>query len=115
TLNDSAEELEELCAWVAGKLGPDVPVHFSRFHPQYRMKHLPVTPVASLDRAAGIAKAAGLHYVYLGNVVGHESESTRCPACGSVVVRRVGYTVLDISIKEGKCAQCGNVIAGVWS
>ncbi|MEA2063011.1 MAG: AmmeMemoRadiSam system radical SAM enzyme, partial [Gemmatimonadota bacterium] len=92
TLNDSETEIEELCAWVFDKLGPGVPVHFTRFHPQYRLKHLPSTPVSSLERALNIARRAGLQYVYLGNVPGHESESTRCPACNAVVVRRVGYT-----------------------
>ncbi|HUU30349.1 MAG TPA: AmmeMemoRadiSam system radical SAM enzyme [archaeon] len=114
TLNDSEEEIDGLCTWIADKLGADVPVHFTRFHPQYRLKHLPVTPLDRLERALGIAKAKGLHYVYVGNVTGHESESTRCPACGNVVVRRVGYTILEVSLNGGKCAHCGNSIPGVW-
>jgi len=114
TLNDSEAEIEELCAWVHEKLGDDVPLHFSRFHPQYRLKHLPATPVGHLERACRIAGSTGLNYVYLGNVVGHSSESTRCPACGKVVVGRVGYTILETAIEHGKCANCGNKIAGVW-
>lgn len=116
TLNDSAEEIEELCAWVVEKLGTDVPVHFTRFHPMYRIKHLPATPVSLIERALRIAKKHGLNYVYLGNVVGHESESTRCPSCGEIIVRRVGYTVLEKKITGGNtCAHCGHTIAGVWS
>jgi len=115
TLNDSADEIEELCAWIADKLGPDFPVHFTRFHPMYRLKHLPATPVALLERAHRIAKDHGLHHVYLGNVVGHESESTRCPSCNEVVVRRVGYTVLGKNITgSNTCNHCGNTVAGVW-
>jgi pyruvate formate lyase activating enzyme len=115
TLNDSAEEITELCEWIAAKLGLEVPLHFTRFHPQYRLKHLPSTPVNLLERAWRIAKTKGLHYVYLGNVPGHESESTICPACGKVVVQRVGFSVLDIFLKEDKCAHCGKTVPGVWS
>ena len=115
TLNDSEAEIDELCAWVAARLGPDVPLHFTRFHPQYRLKNLPSTPVSSLEMALEIAKNKGLHYVYLGNVPGHEAESTRCPACKEIVVKRIGFTVLEQSIRAGKCAHCGNPIPGVWS
>ena len=115
TLNDSAEEIEDLCAWVVDKLGPEVPVHFTRFHPMYRLNHLPETPVSLLERALKIARGHGMKYVYLGNVTGHESESTRCPGCGEIVVRRVGFTILEIRIKQGKCFSCGHTIAGVWS
>ncbi len=114
TLNDSEAEIEELCAWVHQELGDDVPLHFSRFHPQYRLKHLPATPVRHLERALRIARSAGLNYVYLGNVVGHETESTRCPACEKVVVRRVGYTVLETALNGENCKYCGQKIAGVW-
>ena len=114
TLNDSEAEIEDLCAWVHEKLGDDVPLHFTRFHPQYRLKHLPVTPLSRLERAWRIARQVGLNYVYLGNVVGHETESTRCPDCEKVVVHRVGYTVLETALEQGNCANCGHKVAGVW-
>jgi pyruvate formate lyase activating enzyme len=114
TLNDSPEEITALCGWIADKLGSEVPVHFTRFHPMYRLTNLPSTPVQRLEDACRIAREAGLKYVYLGNVPGHESESTRCPSCGAVVVRRVGYKVLENSIGDGKCKACGMSIAGVW-
>jgi pyruvate formate lyase activating enzyme len=115
TLNDSEAEIDDLTTWVADKLGPDVPLHFTRFHPQYRLNNLPDTPVALLERALKIARGKGLHYVYLGNVAGHEAESTHCPGCGKVVVRRTGFTVLEVSLKAGQCKFCGHNVAGVWS
>ncbi|MFC2089118.1 AmmeMemoRadiSam system radical SAM enzyme, partial [Calditrichota bacterium] len=82
TLNDSDKEFKELCKWINTDLGKDVPIHFTRFHPQYLMKNLPATPVRTLERAKEIADAEGLHYVYIGNVPGHSAESTYCPSCG---------------------------------
>ncbi|HLA40384.1 MAG TPA: AmmeMemoRadiSam system radical SAM enzyme, partial [Candidatus Glassbacteria bacterium] len=111
TLNDDPVELDELCGWIAENIGPDVPLHFTRFHPQYRLQHLPDTPIARLEKALEIAKRHGLHYVYAGNVPGHPSESTRCPKCGEVVVRRVGYQVLAVNISAGKCSGCATPIA----
>ncbi len=115
TLNDSEAEMAALCAWVADRLGPDVPLHLTRFHPQYRLTHLPVTPLERLERARQIALEHGLRYVYLGNVPGHAAESTCCPSCRRVVVRRVGFTILENHLTQGKCPQCGAPIAGCWS
>ena len=115
TLNDSAAEITELCGWVRENLGPDVPLHFTRFHPMYRLTRLPSTPAASLERALKIGREAGLHYVYLGNLPGHPSESTLCPSCGAVVVRRVGYAVLETAIEDDRCKACGKPVAGVWT
>jgi pyruvate formate lyase activating enzyme len=114
TLNDSEKEISEMCAWVFHELGPGVPIHFSRFHPTYKIKNLPPTPVSTLTRAREIALAAGLHYPYIGNVPGHDGESTYCPCCKKLVVRRLGYRVPEIAIKNGKCKYCGCVIPGVW-
>jgi len=114
TLNDSDKEFTELCKWIKQNLGKDVPVHFTRFHPQYLLKNLPATPVRTLDKAKEIADAEGLSYVYVGNVPGHEAESTYCPKCNKVVVNRIGYTIRDISIKNNKCSFCGSEISGVW-
>jgi pyruvate formate lyase activating enzyme len=114
TLNDGDREFRELAKWIRANLGSDVPVHFTRFHPQYLLKNLPPTPVKTLERAKAIADAEGLNYVYLGNVPGHPGESTYCPGCGEVVVNRLGYTIQSIDVEKGACARCGHNIAGVW-
>jgi pyruvate formate lyase activating enzyme len=114
TLNDSEKEISEMCAWVFSELGPGVPIHFSRFHPTYKIKNLPPTPISTLTRAREIALAAGLHYPYIGNVPGHDGESTFCPCCKKRIVRRVGFGVLDIAIDDGKCKHCSCPIPGVW-
>jgi pyruvate formate lyase activating enzyme len=114
TLNDSDTELEGVSRWIRQNLGPDVPVHFTRFHPQYLIKNLPPTPVSTLDRAKEIADAEGLHYVYVGNVPGHPGESTYCPGCGRTVVSRTGYRIRSVDLTDGKCSHCSHKIAGVW-
>ncbi|MBM4019719.1 MAG: AmmeMemoRadiSam system radical SAM enzyme [Planctomycetes bacterium] len=115
TLNDSAGELAAMARWLVARLGPDVPVHFSRFHPIYRVKNLPPTPVEMLDRARKISMDAGLRYVYVGNVPFHAGESTYCPSCGKTVIRRVGYNVDASGLRDGACRACGHKIPGVWS
>jgi pyruvate formate lyase activating enzyme len=114
TLNDSRKELTEMTAWVYKELGPDVPIHFSRFHPTYKIKNLPPTPVRTLETARKIAMDAGLNYAYVGNVPGHPGEKTFCPGCKEVVIERVGYTIVRNTIKDGKCGDCEHPIAGVW-
>lgn len=115
TLNDSDAMLTELVKWISGELGPDVPVHFTRFHPDYQMLNLPPTPVATLERAYEIARKAGLRYPYVGNVPGHPGNHTHCPACGKVVIRRADIFVTDHHLKGGCCGYCGVPVAGVWS
>jgi len=115
TLNDSDQEFKGLARWIKSDLGPDVPVHFSRFHPEYLLKNLPPTPLETLERAKAIADAEGLHYVYIGNVPAHPAESTYCPKCRKFVVERVGYTVGAVHIKNGQCQYCHTPIPGVWS
>jgi pyruvate formate lyase activating enzyme len=115
TLNDSDQEFRALAAWIKSELGLDVPVHFTRFHPQYLLKNLPPTPLKSLERAKAIADAVGLHYVYVGNVPGHPAESTYCPKCRRAVVQRAGFTVKAVRLLKGKCQYCQRDIAGVWS
>ena len=90
TLNDSEAETRALARFVRDELGPDVPVHFTRFHPSYRLQNLPSTPVATLDRCRAVAMAEGLRFVYLGNVPGHPGENTYCPRCSKVLIRRLG-------------------------
>jgi pyruvate formate lyase activating enzyme len=114
TLNDSPEKIRWLAKWLFDAVGPDVPLHFSRFHPIYRLKNLPPTPVETLRQAHGIAREIGLRYVYIGNVSGLEQESTFCPKCGKIVIGRKAYFVGEKNLQDGKCAFCGETIAGVW-
>jgi pyruvate formate lyase activating enzyme len=114
SLNDSPRELRDMSRWIEQEIGPDVPVHFSRFHPYYLMKNLPPTPVSSLERARDIALEEGLSYVYIGNVPGHEGENTICPECRATVIRRRGYEIRSVKLTEGRCASCNHPIPGVW-
>jgi pyruvate formate lyase activating enzyme len=114
TLNDSDAELRGLAQWVKSNLGADVPLHFSRFYPQYLLKDLPPTPLETLERAKAIADAEGLHYVYLGNIPGHPAENTYCPKCRRVVVERIGFTIQAMHLQKGKCEYCQQAIPGVW-
>jgi pyruvate formate lyase activating enzyme len=114
TLNDSAEEVRDLSRWVHKTLGPDVPVHFTRFHPTYRLTDLPPTPVATLERSWDIGREAGLNYVHLGNVPGHLGENTVCPGCGEILIRRVGFRVIANNLDNGACPKCKRKIPGVW-
>ncbi len=114
TLNDSEQEITGLVKWIKKYLGRDVPVHFTRFYPQYLLKNLPPTPVSTLDRCKQIADAAGLNYVYVGNVPGHPAESTYCPNCGKKIIDRYGYSIALTGMKDGRCAYCGEKIPGVW-
>jgi len=114
TLNDSEKEFTELCAWIKTNLGPDVPIHFTRFHPTYLMKNLPPTPVSSLELAVEIADASGLKYVYVGNVPGHKRETTYCGSCGKKVIGRYGFRITEFFLRDGKCEYCGKPVPGVW-
>lgn len=115
TLNDSDKMLTGLINWVLGEVGPDVPLHFSRFHPDYQLLNLPPTPVATLERAYHMALSKGIHYPYIGNVPGHPGNHTRCPNCKKVVVERQGFFVTEMNIKNGRCKFCKQKIAGVWT
>ena len=112
-LNDSDAELRWVASYLFNELGPDVPWHVSRFHPQYHMSETPPTPAATLARAWQIGQEVGLRYVYVGNLPGHASESTRCPGCGAVVIERHGYQVRVAGLAGGICTHCGATIAGV--
>lgn len=112
TLNDTDDEFKELAQWIRTNLGSDVPIHFSRFHPQYLLKNLPMTPEKTLQRAHDISKAVGLDYVYLGNIPGHPAESTYCPQCGDVLIERRGYRINPRNLNGHKCGSCGREIPG---
>jgi len=110
--NDSDDELKGLAEFIANEAGVDVPWHISRFHPQYKYLDSVPTPVEMLERAEAIGTAAGLRYVYLGNVPGSKSESTFCYSCGNMLIQRVGYQIAGNNVEDGKCAECGVEIAG---
>ncbi len=115
TLNDSPDEIKQMSKWVVKHLGPDVPMHFTRFHPTYRVTNLPRTPIPTLERCRQIALDAGVHYVYAGNVPMHPGENTYCHSCGEELIRRVGFRVASNKIRNGKCPKCSTPIPGVWS
>jgi pyruvate formate lyase activating enzyme len=114
TLNDSDQEFRALAQWIKANLGPDVPLHFTQFHPQYLMKNLPITPVPTLERAKAIADAEGLHFVYIGNVPGHPAQNTYCPKCKRMLVERVGFAASKMLIHKNSCPFCQQPIPGVW-
>ncbi len=115
TLNDSDKMMKDLCNWVAGEIGPDVPIHFTRFHPDYQLLNLPPTPVKTLERAREFAMERGIRYAYVGNVPDHPGNHTYCPRCRKVVIRRSSFFINEIQMKNGRCVFCGEKIAGVWS
>lgn len=113
--NDNPEEIRKMCCWIKDNLGDEVPLHFSRFIPSFRLANLPPTPIEKLEEAYGIARNSGLKFVYVGNVPGHKYENTHCPNCGKLVIGRIGYTVTQNNLKDGHCAFCGYRIPGIWA
>jgi pyruvate formate lyase activating enzyme len=112
-LNDSDDELKALCHWVARELGPEVPLHFTAFHPDWKMDDIPATPASTLQRARRIALDQGLHYVYTGNVHDSEGGTTFCPSCRKALVVRDWYEIRRYEIgPDGCCPGCGQIIAG---
>jgi pyruvate formate lyase activating enzyme len=114
TWTDDLELIKKMCAWFAENDFLDTPLHFLRFHPQYKLANLPATPVSVLTRAREIAIAAGLKYVYIGNVPGTDAENTSCPQCKKIVMERKGFQILNTNLVDGKCKYCGSFINGVW-
>lgn len=113
--NDSTKEFEQMSAWIMDHLGPDVPLHFTAFHPDWKMMDKPPTPAATLQRAREIALKSGLHYVYIGNVHDVTGSSTYCPNCEIPVIVRDWYQLLSYRLDEtGHCLNCQNQIAGVF-
>jgi pyruvate formate lyase activating enzyme len=114
TLNDDMKKIEEMSRWILKNLGPDVPVHFSRFLPHYKLDNLPPTPLKTLEEARRIAIDTGLRYIYIGNIR-HEGESTFCPKCKKLLIERVGYFVKKNNLSNGVCSFCKTAVAGVWT
>ncbi|BCJ26831.1 AmmeMemoRadiSam system radical SAM enzyme [Actinocatenispora sera] len=113
--NDSDDEIARQCDWFAEHLGPDVPLHFTAFHPDFKMRDIPRTPPATLRRARRIARERGLHHVYTGNVHDADGQTTYCPSCGEPVIVRDWYVLGDYRLTDdGHCVHCGASIAGVF-
>jgi len=116
TINDSKKEIKEMTSWVLNNLGDEVPIHFSRFYPTYKLENLPGTPLETVETARRIALGMGVKYSFVGNVpMGHPGENTYCPACKKLLIKRRGYYILENNIKRDSCPSCGEKIAGVWA
>jgi pyruvate formate lyase activating enzyme len=113
--NDSDAEIAQESAWIAEHLGPDVPLHFTAFHPDFKMRDVPATPAATLTRARRIALDHGLHYVYTGNVHDPDGQTTQCASCGEPVVVRDWYEIMSYRLTYlGRCERCGSALPGVY-
>jgi pyruvate formate lyase activating enzyme len=110
--NDDEEQLSGIASWIHDELGPQTPWHVTRFVPRLRLAHLEATPVSTLERAREIGLAAGLSYVYLGNVSGHGAENTHCAACGELLIRRAGPAIVEFRLSGGCCPGCGAAVPG---
>ena len=109
--NDSITEIEKMCSWIKENLGENIPLHFSAFHPDYKLTDSEPTPVRILEMAYKIGKEAGLRYVYLGNL--SEEENTYCYSCDELLIRRTGFSVLENRLKDGRCQRCRTSLDGV--
>jgi pyruvate formate lyase activating enzyme len=107
TKNDDPEELHSFCRWVANELDHLVPVHFTRFHPDYMMTEVPPTPMKTMELANRIGREEGLKFIYLGNLSTEDGENTRCPNCGMLVIKRHGYSIDRSALKGTNCSKCG--------
>lgn len=114
TWTDDFNMIREMCNWLVSSKLDNCPLHFLKFNPLYKLTHLPVTPVSTLEKARKIALDAGMKYVYLGNVPGNISENTFCPKCKKQIIERKGFYILENNLKKNCCKFCGETIAGVW-
>jgi len=113
-LNDAEDDIQAMADYIANDLGCETPWHISRFHPCYNMMDRPATPVLTLEKAYKAGKAAGLRYVYIGNVAGQSSENTYCHSCNALLVRRAGYQIKNFLLKQGKCPECNTIAYGIY-
>jgi len=112
--SDDMDTIKRMCDWLVANNLEHFPLHFSRFSPMYKLTHLPATPISILEKAHAIAKTAGIKYVYIGNVPGHETENTVCSKCSKIIIERKGYTLIKNDIKNNACSFCNEKIDGVW-
>ncbi len=115
TWTDDPGMIREMCEWMVDNGFQGYPLHFLRFHPMHKLTHLPPTPVSTLDKAREIALAAGMKYVYIGNVPGSQAVNTFCPKCGKLLIERQGYSILQNNISSSKCKFCQEKIDGIWA
>jgi len=111
---DNPEMIKRMCGWILKELGPDYPLHFSRFFPRFKLTRLPATPIKTLELLRDIALKEGIHYVYLGNVPGHDGYNTYCHNCHKLLIDRRGYTIAEFNIHNGRCKFCNTPIPGRW-
>jgi len=111
---DDINMIKEMCEWLVKNIGKNYPLHFSRFHPDYKLSHLQPTPVKILEEARKYAMDIGLNFVYIGNVPGHEGQNTYCPKCEKILIERKGYSIIQNNIENDACKFCGEKIPGVW-
>ena len=114
TYIDDPDMIKQMCRWILKELGPDYPLHFLRFFPQYKLTRLPPTPISTLESFRDLAVKEGLHYVYLGNVPGHRYCNTYCHNCGGIIIERKGYVLNQVNLENGKCMHCKTTIPGRW-
>ena len=114
TLNDNPDQIRQLVRWIRDNLGSDIPLHFSRFFPLYKLTHLPPTSPETLEQARQIAMEEGMDFVYIGNIASKDGQNTICPKCKKLLIERSGYTVLQNRLKDGCCPNCNRKIYGVW-
>jgi len=112
---DDMDMIKQMCDWLAENNMNNVPLHFSRFHPQYKLANLPATPSSVLNKARDIAVAAGINHVYIGNVPGTNATNTYCPECKELLIERKGYYIITNKIKNGNCEFCQEAISGLWN
>jgi pyruvate formate lyase activating enzyme len=111
---DNPDMIKRMCDWLADNGFSNAPLHFSRFHPDYKLTQLSSTPIGILSQARDIALSAGIKYVYIGNVPGLDAQNTTCPNCHEILIERKGYSILQKKLEKGACKKCGEKIAGVW-
>lgn len=110
--NDSEDSLRSIARRIVKDLGKDTPWHVSRFYPSYKFEHVPITPSETLEKVFKIGKEEGLNFVYVGNILGHKSESTFCPRCNETLIKRYGFDVVEYKItRDNKCSKCGEKIS----
>ena len=114
-INDNMGKIREMCDWIKTELGKEIPLHFSRFYPLYKLENLVPTPVATLEKARDTALSSGLQYVYIGNIPTDVAENTYCPKCRKLLIKREGYQIMQNNIISGKCKYCSAKIYGVWN
>lgn len=113
--NDDPADITRMCEWILQELGADVPVHFTAFHPDYRLTHLPPTTPTTLLKCRKIAMDVGLKFVYVGNIINEEASSTYCPKCGTLLIRRSWYSVSPVNLQGNRCGNCGEALPGIFS